>query len=92
MSKQIYIYGIGGAEKQFKCLGYHFLVDDDISIKNIINAAMMLKMRNPSIERAFAIDNGNGLRKEYLESITKNTIESCASFKNTLETEGIEIK
>lgn len=91
MSKQIYIHGISGAEKQFKCLGYLFLVDDDISVKNIINAAVMLKVRNPSIERTFVIDNGRNLRRDYLDSITKNTIESCAVFKNILETQGIEV-
>ena len=91
MSKQVYIYGLGGAEKQFKCLGYLFLVDDDISVKNIINAAVTLKAKNPSIERTFVIDNGRNLRKDYLDSITKNTIESCAVFKNILETQGIEV-
>lgn len=66
-------------------------MDDDISVKNIINTAVMLKVRNPSIERTFVIDNGRNLRRDYLDSITKNTIESCAVFKNILETQGIEV-
>lgn len=91
MSKQVYIYGLGGAEKQYKCLGYLFLVDDDISITNIINSATLLKARSPSIKRTFVIDNGRNLRRDYLDSIMKNSIESCAVFKNILETQGIEV-
>lgn len=89
--KAVYIYGLGGAEKQYKVLHYKFLVDEDISIRNIIYEATMMKVRNPSIEKVYAIDNRHGLKRDYQESYRKNTIESCAIFKDILEREGLEI-
>lgn len=32
-----------------------------------------------------------GLKREFQESIKRNSIESCAIFKDTLEREGIQI-
>lgn len=92
MTKQVYIYGLGGADKQYKVLAYYFLVDDDISITNILYQAAMLRTRNPSVETVYVIDNYHGLRRDYMESIKKNSIESCAIFKNILETQGIELE
>lgn len=90
-SKQVYLYGIAGAEKQYKVIAYQFLVDDDISIRNIAYTATLMKVKNPSIQRVFAIDNRKNLRRDYQESIKKNTIESCYIFKDILETEGLEV-
>ena len=90
-SKQVYLYGIAGAEKQYKVIAYQFLVDDDISIRNIVYSATMLKIKNPEVERVFAIDNRKGLRQDYQKSITLNTIESCYIFRDILETEGLEV-
>ena len=66
-SKQVYLYGIAGAEKQYKVIAYQFLVDDDISIRNIAYTATMMKVKNPSIQRVFAIDNRKNLRRYYQE-------------------------
>ena len=89
--KQVFIYGLGGADKQYKALAYRFIMDEDISITNIIYNASMLKAKNPSVEAVYAIDNYHGLRRDLMESVTKNSIESCAIFKNILETQGIRI-
>ena len=89
MSRQVYLYGISGAEKQYVTIAYRFLVDDDITIRNSVSEAVLLKMRNPAVEKVFAIDNMRGLRRDYMDSIKKHSIESCAVFKDILEREGI---
>lgn len=89
--KQVYIYGIGGADKQYKVLAYCFVMDEEVTIRNILYQAAMLKARNPSVEKVYAIDNYRGLRRDFNNSIRKNTIESCAIFKNILESQGIKI-
>ena len=91
MSKSVYIYGLGGADQQYVAIKYVLLMDEDISISNIIREAQLLKIRNPDIQKVFAIDNYKGLRRDYLESIKKHTIESCAIFKDILERDGIQI-
>lgn len=89
--KQIILYGIAGASKQYKVVRYHRIDEDDVSIWSIRYWANILRMENPSIEHVYAVDNRFGLRREYSESYRRNTIESCAIFKDTLEREGLKI-
>lgn len=91
MTRQVYIYGLGGADKMYKVLAYQFIVEDEISISNVIHRAFMLKVRNPSVESVYAIDNYRGLCDDCKASMYKSTIENCAIFKNILETQGIRI-
>lgn len=51
----------------------------------------MMQVVNPSIEHVYLISNRHGLKREFQESIKRNSIESCAIFKDTLEREGIQI-
>jgi hypothetical protein len=51
--------------------------------------AGFMVLQNPGIERVYAIDNRYGLKREYVESYKKNSIESCAIFKDILEREGL---
>ena len=62
-----------------------------ITITNIVYQASMLKMRNPSVETVYAIDNYHGLRNDFKASMYRSTIENCAIFKNILETQGIQL-
>lgn len=89
--KQIILYGLAGANQQYIVQMYYCLYDEDISIRNIVYQAQMLKAKCPSIEHVYAIDNRHGLRREYRESICLHTIESCYIFKDTLEREGFQI-
>lgn len=91
MTRQVYIYGLGGADKMYKVLAYHFITEEEITINNIVYHASMLKARNPSVETVYAIDNYYGLRNDYRASMYRSTIENCAIFKNILETQGIRI-
>ena len=91
MSKRVYIYGLGGADKQYAVLAYSFLVNEEITIKNFVYEADLLRLNNPSIEHVYAIDNREGLKQDYQDSIREHSIESCYIFKDILEREGIQI-
>lgn len=90
MSK-IFLYGIGGAENKYRVLRYEDMGDEKISIGDMVTTARYMRFRNPSIERVFAVDDRYGLAEDYRTSIRKNTVESCAIFKDLLERDGIEI-
>ena len=89
--KQIILYGLGGADIQYVALSYFCIYEDDISIENIMLFAQIMRMKNPTIESVYAIDNRHGLKKDYLISIKKHTIESCAIFKDLLERYGLKV-
>lgn len=91
MTRQVYIYGLGGVDKMYKVLAYHFITEEEITITNIVYQASMLKARNPSVETVYAIDNYPGLRNDCKASMYKSTIENCAIFKNILEMQGVQI-
>lgn len=90
MSK-IFLYGIGGPENQYRVLRYEDMGSEKISIADMVSTARYMRFRNPSIKRVFAVDDRYGLAEEYRTSVRRNTIESCAVFKDTLERDGIEI-
>lgn len=89
--KQIILYGISGASKQYRVLQYYCIYEENISIWNIRHQANVMRMENPSIEHVYAVDNRHGLKREYVQSYKKNTIESCAIFKDILEREGLMV-
>lgn len=87
---QIILYGLSGAETQYRVLKYYCIFESPfVSISTIKRHAAFMVMCNPGIKHVYAIDNRYGLRREYIESYKKNTIESCAIFKDTLEREGL---
>lgn len=89
--KTIFLYGIAGADKKYRVLRYACIEEPHFSINNIRYAAQLMRIRNPSIEHVYALDNRYGLRRDYMESIKKNTIESCAIFKDILERDGWKV-
>jgi hypothetical protein len=89
--KNVILYGIGGAQYQYSVLKYFNVFDENIDISEMKRIARMMQVTNPSIVHVFAISNRYGLKHEYMESIKKHSIESCAIFKDTLEREGIMI-
>lgn len=86
---QIILYGISGAETQYRVLKYYCIFEEFASIGNMKRQAAFMVMQNPGIEHVYAVDNRYGLKREYIESYKQNTIESCAIFKDTLEREGL---
>lgn len=88
---QVILYGIAGADNQYRVVRYFIIDAELVSISYIVYQANMLRIKNPTIEHVYAVDNRRGLRRDYVESYKKNTIESCAIFKDIIEREGIKI-
>ena len=88
---QIILYGFGGARDKYRVMKYFVIFDGNVSIRTMKNEAEVLKIKNPSIEHVYAVDNRRGLKKDFEESIRQNSIESCAIFKDIIEREGLLI-
>lgn len=89
--KTIYLYGISGADQAYRVLKYQFIIEEEISIKEILYTATMMRVRNPSIEHVYAIDNRRGLKYDLQTAMKRNSIESWAIFKDILEREGLQV-
>ena len=88
---QVILYGISGASKAYAVLNYYCVYEEYVSIRTIQDEARRLRMRNPSVEHVYAIDNRYGLRQDYRDSMKQNSIESHYIFKDILEREGLLI-
>lgn len=86
---QVILYGLSGAETQYRVLKYYCMYEENLSISNLKRCAALMVMQNPGIEHIYAVDNRYGLKREYIQSYKTNSIESCAIFKDTLEREGL---
>ena len=87
----IILYGIGDARYQYRVLRYFAIYDERADTSEVKRIARMMQVINPSIEHVYMITNCHGLKREFMESTKRNSIESCAVFKDTLEREGIKI-
>lgn len=88
---QIILYGLSGADTQYRVVKYYCMYEESLSIGNLKRRAALMVMQNPGIEHVYAVDNRYGLKAEYIQSWKVNSIESCAIFKDTLEREGLLI-
>lgn len=91
---KIFLYGITGADQMYRVAKYWCFFDvesEPVTIRDIIYQASMLRMKNPSIEQVYAIDDRHGLRSDFRYAMKKNSIESWAIFKNILEMEGLRV-
>lgn len=89
--KNLILYGIGNARYQYRVLRYFYIYDENADVAEIKRIARMMQVVNPSIEHVYLISNRHGLKREFQESIKRNSIESCAIFKDILKREGIKI-
>ena len=87
----IILYGIGDARYQYRVLRYFAIYDERADTSEVKRIARMMQVINPSIEHVYMITNRRRLKREFMESTKRNSIESCAIFKDTLEREGIKI-
>ena len=87
----IILYGIGDARYQYRVLRYFAIYDYRADTSEVKRIARMMQVINPSIEHVYMITNRHCLKREFMESTKRNSIESCAVFKDTLEREGIKI-
>lgn len=86
---QIILYGLSGADTQYRVVKYYCMYEESLSIGNLKRRAALMVMQNPGIEHVYAVDNRYGLKAEYIQSYKINSIESCAIFKDTIEREGL---
>jgi hypothetical protein len=89
---QIILYGLSGADTQYRALKYYCIYEDALAtdiIGTVKRRAALLVMQNPGIKHVYAVSNRPGLKAEYIQSYKINSIESCAIFKDTLEREGL---
>lgn len=89
--KNVILYGLGGANYQYRVLRYYVVFDEQATISDLKRIAQTMQVINPSIEHVYMVSNRYGLKREFNESIKRNSIESCAIFKDTIEREGIRI-
>lgn len=69
--QQIILYGIAGADSQYRVVRYYVIDAELVSISRIIFHANLIRIKYPNIEHVYAVDNRRGLRREYMESIKK---------------------
>lgn len=91
--KQIVLYGIAGASKAYRVVGYYVLHLDEV--KDIIHEVRYQATRmgniNPSVRKVYLMNNRAGLRRDYMDAYRDDSIESWVIFKDILEREGLEI-
>lgn len=90
--KQLYLYGIGGAEDGFRVIRYREIDQSDLSALTLRYEATDMLMHYRSIQRFFVIDNRPGLAKLCSQSIKTRDVEKALTFLDILEKQGLEIK
>ena len=88
---RIFMYGIAGARDSYRVVRYSYLEEGAKTIRALHEAAMLMRLYNPSVEHVYAIDERPNLYREYQDTIKKNTVEANVVFKCTLEVEGLKI-
>lgn len=84
--RQVILYGISGASRAYTVLNYFCIYEEFVSISTILGEARRLRMRNPDIEHVYAIDNRYGLRRDYRESMKRNSIDTSSMGSHSLAT------
>lgn len=88
----IYLYGIGGANANYRVIRYTPISQDEMSILTLNYEITKMTLRYPGIKRIFMIDNIPGLSRMVANSMKKNSIEECIVLVDYLEKNGLEIK
>lgn len=92
MKNQTFIYGILGADENYRVARYDRFEDNCFGMADTMFGLIgeMLDIY-PSIQRVFVIDGRFALKKAYFEAYKHNTMESWIAFKDYLERNGHEI-
>lgn len=88
---QVFLYGLGNAETQYRVLGYEFIESEKFSVWLMSHVIDSMILRTPGIVEIYMIDNRPGLRSDFVESIRLNSVESCQLFKDILRREGVRV-
>lgn len=89
--KRIYLYGIAGAADHYKVVRYSCVDGDGMTIMSLKYEAAMLRMDYPNIVRVYAVDVSPSLYRSYMETIRKDSMEVCVSFRDMLMRQGVEV-
>lgn len=90
--KQVYLYGIGGADDGFRVIRYCAIDQDELSVLTITHECITMRTRYRSIQRFFLMDNRPGLARLCAKSIKAERIEDAIIFLDILERNGLEVK
>jgi hypothetical protein len=85
---QVILYGIGGADDNYRVLKY-FRFYKDATISDIVVNAYMMADYCPSIQRVYAIDNSSELYWDYMKTVKHPSLEKSVVFKTILEDKGL---
>ena len=94
MNRRVFVYGIGGADDNYRIVAYQYVKTESSSdiIHDCRSAAMWLRYRNPSIKYAYAIGESADLARMYKKARKTNSVEDNVCFKLMLEETGMIIK
>ena len=91
MKRTIYVYGLAGADQQYRVVRYSFFDVEqarDVTEEMHIQAAW-LRSHDSAIETVYAVSGGRGLKYIYLDAVKRNTVETNVTFKTFLEQRGV---
>ena len=94
MNRRLFIYGIGGADDNYRIVSYQFIEISrsyDIS-KDSHAIAAWLRYRNPTIKYAYAIVESADIAQMYKKARKTNSVEDNVCFKLMLEETGFIIR
>lgn len=88
--KNIILYGLSGVKDNYRVVAYHILYEHDIVdvIRDISYCVRRMKL-NPSVNTIYVMDQRRGLKRDYMDAVKANSLESWILFKDILEREAI---
>ena len=94
MDRRFFIYGIGGADDNYRIVAYQYIKTNESYdiIRDCHSVAEWLRYRNPSIKHAYAIGESADLARMYKKARKTNSVEDNVCFKLMLEETGLIIK
>lgn len=93
MNRRIFIYGIGGANDNYRIVAYQYIKTNESYdiVRDCRAVAEWLRYRNPSIKYTYAIGESAELANMYKKAMKTNSVEDNVCFKLMLEETGLII-
>ena len=93
MNRRIFIYGIGGANDNYRIVAYQYIKTNESYdiVRDCRSVAEWMRYRNPSIKYTYAIGESAELANMYKKARKTNTVEDNVCFKLMLEETGLII-
>ena len=88
LEKRVYLYAF---DEVLRIVDTKFLMDDAISIVNMVRTANWMRSQYPQTVAIYAVDNRRGLHSEYLESMKTRDFTKQVEFADTVRREGIRV-